>query len=292
MTRDCRIAPAAKWRAFFILGASVLPAFAAQPVQRTTDYAQVGLPDAAKVRQIVEDFQQAGIAGQYYLEFELRILPRRGDERLLQGKLWGTRNDQGAISRVSLTDAEGRERRWLMQNGPRAAAWSFAGKGVAQLGAEAWLEPLVPGVDFALFDLQMPYLYWPDHTLEKIVPLRGRPTHVFLFRPPAAFAAQNLNVSGVRVYLDTQFNAPVQTELLGRDGKVLKTLSLVDLKRVGDQMIPKSIDARNEITRDKTRFQVTGVARGLDFAPPVFQPAMLAEEVRAPAPESITPIAR
>lgn len=294
MTEETRFAPAPKWRAFFMLTAVALtlPAFAAVPVQPTTEYGQVGKPDAAKAREIVGELQQAGLAGQYYFEFELRVLPRRGEERLLQGRLWAARNDQGPITRITLIDADGRQKRWLMQNGPRAAAWSFAGNGVVQLGIEALFEPLVPAVDIALFDLQMPFIYWPDYTLEKIMPLRGRPTHVFLFRPPAAFAAQNLDVSGVRVYLDTQFNVPVQTELLGRDGRLAKTLSLIDLKRIGDQTVPKSIDVRNETTRDKTRFQVTAVAHGLEFAATVFQPAMLAEEVRAPAAESIVRLER
>ena len=283
-----------KRRAFFMLMVLVCApvGFAAQPIQRTTEYAQFAKPDAATTRRIIAEFQQAGIAGQYFLEFELRVLPRRGEERVLQGKLWGARNEQGAIARLALTDAAGQERRWLMQNGPRAAAWSFAGQGVTLLGADALCEPLVPGVDLALFDLQMPFVYWPDYTLENVVPLNGRPTHVFLFRPPATFAAQNTNISGVRVYLDTQFNAPVQTELLGADGRVAKTLSLVELKRVDGQPIPKAIDARNEVTRDKTRFLVTGIARGLEFAPTLFQPALLGEAVRAPAAETITPIAR
>src|SRR5688572_10083390 len=98
MTQNDRITPALNRRAFFMAVAFALPSFAAQPLQKTTEYGQIGLPDAAKTREIVLEFQKAGIAGQYFLEFELRILPRRGDERVLQGKLWGDRNDQGAIS--------------------------------------------------------------------------------------------------------------------------------------------------------------------------------------------------
>ena len=91
----------------------------------------------------------------------------------------------------------------------------------------------------------------------------------------------------MRAYLDTQFNAPVQTELLDARGRVLRTLSLVELQKVGAQYIAKSIDLRIEATRDKTRFQVTGAALGLEFAGPVFTPAGRADGIAPPEPGKI-----
>jgi hypothetical protein len=67
----------------------------------------------------------------------------------------------------------------------------------------------------------------------------------------------------------------------------VKTTSLVDLKRVGEQWIPKSFDVRNEVSRDKTRFEVTAVALHLEFAPTVFAPASLTEDVRPPAADRL-----
>lgn len=288
-----RFAPAKKWRAFFILAVAVSgAAFAGPgPLPVAPDLAQLRLPDAAEARRIVQHFQEIGIAGQHYLEFELRALPRRGRERIMPGKLWGGRNDRGDIWRVTLSEGAGQERRWLMQNGPGAVAWRFADDRIDQLSAGALFEPLYPGVEIAPFDLQMPFFFWPDFTLQKVERLRGRPAHVFVFRPPAALAAQYPEVTGVRAYLDTQFDAPVQTELLGREGRVLKTLSLVDLKRVDGQTLVKTVDVRNELTRDKTRFQVTGVALKQEFPRTIFEPATLAEEVRPPAAERIQRLA-
>src|SRR5688572_22004017 len=100
-----RFAPAFIRRAFFILAVSATVLNAASPgSQHLPDLAQVGIPDAAEARRIVEQFQQAGIVGQYYFEFELRVLPRRGAEKLLQGKLWGSRNEHGAILRIAIRD--------------------------------------------------------------------------------------------------------------------------------------------------------------------------------------------
>jgi hypothetical protein len=285
-----RDAPAPKWRAFFILGGFACTVFAG-PTANTSlpDYGQGAKATAAEAQKMLEQFQRAGIAGgEYFLEFDLRVLPRRGDERIFHAKLWGGHNDQGVINRIAVVDGAGEERRFLLQNGPRAAAWSFGGGKITQLAVDALFEALVPGVEITPFDLQMPFLYWPDYTVEKIVRLRGRPTQVFFFRPPPDFAKQHAGVTGVRTYLDSQYNAPVQTELIGPAGRVLKTLSLLDLKRVGDQPIVKTIDVRNEATRDKTRFQVTGAALDIELGPAIFEPGTLAEAIRPPPPERIT----
>ena len=50
--------------------------------------------------RILEDFRAKGIAGQYFLEFQLRVLPARGAERVIAGRMWGTRNAQGELTRV------------------------------------------------------------------------------------------------------------------------------------------------------------------------------------------------
>lgn len=286
-----RFAPAPKWRAFFI-SALLTGSAAAGPVpnQAPPEFPQGAKLTPPEAQKMLEQFQQAGIAGEYYLEFELRILPRHGDERTLRGKLWGGRNERGAITRIALIDGAGEERRFLLQNGRPSAAWSFAQGKITQLAGDALLAPLVPGVEISPFDLQMPFLFWPDFTVENIVRLGGRPTQVFFFRPPANFTPQPAGVTGVRAYLDTQYNAPVQTELVGEANRVLKTLSLRELKRVENQPIVKSIDVRNETTRDKTRFQVTGAALNLDLAPAIFEPGTLAEALRPPAPERIVRI--
>lgn len=291
---ESSIAPAFTWRAFFIgalLGANFA---AAAPTpganQPAGTYVQFGQPDQAEGRRVLAQFRQAGIAGEYYLEFDLRVMPRRGEEQVFHGKLWGGRNEQGAVLRVAVADASGHERRLLIQNGEQAAVWRSDSRTDAPQRVEAF-EPLVPGVELTAFELQMPYIYWPDAILESVSRVRSRPAHVFFFRSPPAWAAQHPDISGVRAYLDTQFNAPVQTELLDQHGRVLRTLSLVDLVKVGGQYIVKSIDLRNDATRDKTRFQVTAAALGLEFSRAVFEPARLAEDIHPPEAGQLTRIA-
>jgi len=287
--------PALTWRAFFIYAVlAVVPAGAGPSpgAGQPATYAQLGKPDQEEGRQVLAAFRRAGIPGQYYLQFVLRVLPRRGDERDFSGSLWGTRNAVGPVTRVAITDARGGENRLLIQNGAQPAVWLLgAGEGDKSPQVVDAFQPLIPGVELSAFELQMTYLYWPDATLEQVSRVRSRPAHVFLFKPPAAWAAEHPGISGVRAYLDTQYNVPVQTELIGQAGNVLRTLSLVDLAKVGDQYLPKTIDLRNEATRDKTRFQVTGAALGLEFSSIVFEPAQLTEKVAPPAKGKIVEIA-
>jgi hypothetical protein len=280
-------APVITRRAFFVCATLALAAHAATPPGAAPPLAQLGKPDAAEAARLIAQFRQSGIAGDYYLRFELHHLPRRGDETVYRGQLWGGRDDRGAVERVSLVDADGRERRWLLQHGEGAAVWRLAAGRAERLPAGAWFEPLVSGVELTAFDLVMPFTQWPGATVESIVRRRGRPAYAFLFRPPADFTAAHPQLATVRSYFDAQFNAPVQTELLGANGAVLKTLSLVDLKKVGEQWLPKSLDARDEATRDKTRLLVTGAALNLAFAPDALAPAALARELPAPPAESV-----
>lgn len=247
-------------------------------------YVQFGQPDQAEGARILRGFRGMGIAGDYFLEFKLRVMPRRGAEQEYKGRLWGSRGEAGPVSRVSLTTAEGMERRLLLKNGPTPAGWEWtAADGRASaLEVSSLFAPIIPGTQLTVFDLQMPYLYWEDFVFEGVSKIRGRPAHTFLLYPTPEFAAGYPGLSGVRVHLDTQFNALVQTELLDEKGQSFKSLSVLDLKKVGEQWMVKTIDLRDERSRDKTRFQVTGAALNLDFAPGVFEPEALAEAVAAP----------
>jgi hypothetical protein len=183
------------------------------------------------------------------------------------------------------------ERRFLIQNGRESAVWRWDTGGSVQLvDAASPFEPIVANTELSAFDLQMPFIYWEEFVYEGLERFRGRPAHIFIMRPPSAFAAKYPKLTGVRIHLDTQFNALVQTELLGAEDVVLKTISLVDLKKIDDQWIPKTLDVRDEKTRNKTRFDVTAVALGLEFSRILFEPAQLAEDVREPAESQMTRI--
>jgi hypothetical protein len=271
---------------FFALIGLAAPGAVAQDARYRPppSYTSGGKADQNEGAQILRGFRTAGIAGTYWLAFELRVMPRQGAERTVPGQLLGTRTGTGPVSRLTLPGAGGlaTEQRWLIQSGPQAAAWTWTGatNRTAALAAADSFQPIA-GTDLTLFDLQMPYLYWPEFVYEGVAKVRGRPAHSFVLYPPAELAAARPELTGVRVLLDTQFQALVQAELLGAKGETVKSFTVLDLKKVGEQWMLKSVDLRNHRTRDKTRFTVTGAALNLALPPEAFTPAGLAAEAPA-----------
>jgi hypothetical protein len=271
----------------------------AQPRLSPTEpgYLHLGPADQTEGGKVLTDFRQHGWGqgGAYFLEFELHVLPRRGDERVVPGRLWGGRNETGLITRIELQPGvKDVERRLLVQAGAQSSVWSWpaAAGTVTPVGRVDVFEPLA-GTDLTAFDLQMPFLDWPDFVYEGVEPLRGRPTHVFLMGPPVGSDDGWLKkglIRNVRIWLDTQFNALVQAEELDRDQQPLKAITVLDLKKVGEQWIVKAVDVRNETTRDKTQFLVTGAALDQKFPAGVFDPAHLGEPAAAPPPDQVQKI--
>lgn len=258
-------------------------ASAAVPTGPAPELAQVGKPDAEEAARILAQFRRAGVSGDFFFEFDFLARPRVGEERVFKGRLWGGGPIQGGAFRVELTDGIGAIRRLLLHRGEQAAVWRLAEGRAVKVEIADSFAPIVPGVEVSAFDLQMPFLHWPGATLEKIARVLGRPAYAYLFRTPPEVLAQHGAVTAARAYLDTQFNALTQTELIGPAGRLVKTFYLVNLKKVGEQYIPTQADYRNEVTRDKTRFQVTGAALNLRLPAGIFTPEGLAETLAPPA---------
>ncbi len=246
-------------------------------------------PDRAAALAMLDHFRRSIYAEPVYLEFELREMPRRGAEHLYHGRLWGARNDGGPVARFELDPGGGAPAHHiLVQGGPDASLWVSDGAGKVARSENALLAPLVPGVQMTPFDLQMPYLYWLDAAFAGEERVRGRAANVYALTPPSEFTAANPGVSSVRVYLDTQYDALMQSEVTGPNGRVAKTLSLLELRKVGDRWIPRDLDVRDDATRDKTRLSVTAIAIGVPADPAVFDPASLGAAAAAPAAARIT----
>jgi len=219
-----------------------------------TDYVQSGQLPPAEAQAALDQFRRSGPAQPAYLEFELRHLPRRGPATTSKGRLWISRNQEGSVVRIELEGAT----HFLIQNGPHAQVWRWT---LGRTSTVAAAEPLQAGLEITPFDLQMPFLYWPQKTGVTLSRIRGRPADVFLFAAPATAAP----LTAVRAYLDSEYHAPVQIESLGGEN-VLKTYSLLDLKNVSSQWIPKDIEVQDAFERDRSgpgaRSPVDGVRSG------------------------------
>jgi len=267
----------------FVLGALTAAVALAQSdkFNLPVDRAAPGQADQAEGGRILADFRGAGIAGDYWLAFDLRVMPRQGAERSVKGSLFGMRGPTGPLSRL-IVDGQC----WLIESGPQPEAWT-ASLGDRAEPAPASVGQAVAGTGLTVFDLQMPFLYWTDFTYEGQAKVRGRPTHSFILRPPPGYAPPSPGLSGVRVLIDAQFQAMVQAEQLGPKGGVEKTFVLLDLKKVGEQMLVKTIDVRDLRSRDKTRLVITAAALNLALPVEAFDPGNLRTAPPAVPPESI-----
>lgn len=283
---------------FATLALTAVAASAAWATPRPEPKFLGGKPDQAEGAQVLATFRTVGIQGAYWLKFELRVMPRTGDERTLDGEMFGTQGPDGPLTRLAVDDPSNKDgshlQLHLLEGGasPEAWEWSQGQRGVIPTKLE-YDQLLVPvhGTDLTPFDLLMPFLQWKDFIYEGVANVRGRPAHTFLLYPPAPLqmpATMNGPApAAVRVFLDTQFSAMTQAEWVGSDGKALKTVTVLDLKKVDEQWIVKSIDLRNHQTRAKTRLAVLAVALDLALPAETFLPKRLSDPAPAVPPEKI-----
>lgn len=276
-------------KAFFFLALSTafcghVCAQAAKNYRPIPNYVQLGTPDKKVGAQAIQEFRAKGIAGAFYLEFELTYIPRRGAAVTSQGRLWGMRIGGDNVIRISIQEGAG-ESRYLISGGSKPQAWKLdpGASAPRQLGDAEVLKPFLGGA-LSPFELQMSYVSWNDFTYEGLAKVLGRPAHSLLMYPPAGFDSGALGLTGVRVCLDTQYGALVRAEILGAEGKVMRTLSLSELKKVSEQWIVKTLEVRDETLHAKTRLAFNAAALNLDLSPSLFDPANLVESVAAPSP--------
>lgn len=254
------------------LGASVCEA---QSRRRppSTSYAPIGLPDQAEGRKILEASRQIGFGDSFYLEFELRLLPRTGPEARMPARWLGIRNVSGPMTRIEILPQDTDPEIWLVQGGDHPEIWRRGrdGRAVAVDDADA----TIAGSQVSAVDLQTPFMRWTEFTYEGMLRFRGRPTHVFLLYPPDAEAARFPSVGGVRAFIDTEFNALSQVQWVDEEGKALKTITAGSVRKVPgtDRWIVTVLDVRDERSRNKTRLVIGAAALDVPLPGELFLPA-------------------
>lgn len=260
---------------------------AARPAPK---YLQLTPPNQVEGGRILAEMRAAEPAGDYFFEFELRVLPRRGPQTRIPGRLWGGRNEGVNLARMILEvpGSDGgapTEERLLVRGGASPAAWRWTSAAPAEpvrMDGAALFTPLA-GTGLSAFELQMQFLYWPEFVYEGKTRLLDRPTDAFLLYPSAEVAAARPELSAVRVYLDPNYHALVQAELLGADGRVLKTMRMVELRKLEEVWVVRAVEIRDEVTRDKTRFVALAGGVKQSFSPVLFEPGRLPDFIKPPA---------
>jgi hypothetical protein len=228
----------------------------------------------------LEDFRQQRLAGDYVFEFQLEHKPRRARTIRFDGIMWGSWNDRGPITRFKIfsPDTGGEDSadlsvELIAQNGSEPEAWIRKSEQEAfrLVEGEALFEPILPGLLYSVFDLQMPFIYWEDFTYEGPALIgASRVAQRFLMRPPEGFVLPDDVIEGVRVSLDDTYNALWRVEVIDEDGSERSRFSVESFKKIDEQYIVKRITLTDNASRDRTTFNVEDASVGLRLDPALF----------------------
>lgn len=235
--------------------------------------------------KVLAAFRETGPVGDVVADFALTFEPYRDTTRHYEGRFFGTWIGAPRTRVVMSAQDDFPLQRWILWNGPEPRAWRWDASGEAseaqEIGSSELFSPLIPGTTLTPFDLQMPFIYWNDYAYEGTRRVKGRAAHFFLLYPPAE-DARYAAIGGVRVVLDADFNALLSAEILDPDGKELKRIAVQSFKKLNDQWIVKRIDLIDEVSRDRTRFELLAASVGPLVDPRWFRPESLSESALLP----------
>lgn len=240
--------------------------------------------DAEEGAQRLAAFREQRLEGDFCFEFELAHKPRKARTVRYQGMMWGSWNEQGPITRFrvsparSKTDAHTNSSgsvELIIQNGGTPQAWIRRSEQdvFTLIEGEALFEPILPGLLYSPFDLQMPFVYWEDFTYEGPTLVGAtRVAQQFLMKPPVASASAARGISGVRVGLDDTYNALWRIEVMDKEGEVASRFAVESFQKVQEQYIVKRITLRDYASKDRTTFNVEAASVGIALNRDLFCP--------------------
>jgi hypothetical protein len=244
--------------------------------------------DPAQGEERMAAFRNQRLEGDFVFLFTLEQIPRRGQGRVYNGSMWGSWNEKGPITRIRIepSDSNGDDNlgvEAILQNGPQPLAWVRAlPDGVfRQLQGAELFEPILKGLHYRWFDLQMPFLYWDDFDYHGSARVNGRPAHRFLLYPPNALDLPESGFDRVQLALDSGYNALLRVDLLNVDQPVA-SLRVRRFREIRGQWIVREIDLVDERSRDRAQFSVQSAAVGVVLPSSVFDPAHAAAPPRLP----------
>lgn len=261
---------------FFVLATGGYAQFPERPGVNDAKTAMERI-DAEEGARRLDAFREQRLQGDYVFEFQLEHKPRKARTVRYDGTMWGSWNEQGAITRFSIsTGASGADTdlELLVQNGRAPKAWSrqnASGDFKLIKGADLF-KPLLPGLVYSVFDLQMPFIFWDDFVYEGPALVgASRIAQRFLMIPPEGSESARQGISGVRVSLDDTYNALWRVEVLDEEGNIRSKFSVESFKKVQEQYIVKRITLIDYHSKDRTTFKVVDASVGQKLEDELFK---------------------
>ena len=241
-------------------------------------------------------FRRQRLKGDFCFEFELAHKPRQGPTIPYAGIMWGSWNESGPITRLRVFLDRPKNDEFInssqvveliIQNGVTPQAWIRCNDGsdFELIEGEELFEPIMPGLLYSPFDLQMPFVYWKDFTYEGPTLVGAtRIAQQFFMQPPALSASAQRGISGVRVSLDDTYNALWRIEVMNAENEVSSRFAVESFKKIQDQYIVKRITLTDYSSRDRTTFEVKAAAVGISLNQNLFCPvSALSIEMSVPS---------
>ncbi len=232
------------------------------------------------------EFSSSRPVADYCLDFTLTHVPRRDAESVYRGTLWGTEISADVVMRVIVKkDGDEKYSDFLLRAGKNySEIIKFENGKAVVLGDEDWLKPVCDGLIYSVFDILMPYRFWNSVSYAGAGRI-GQAVHYFDISAPKDFREKCPALRNVKVALSREFNSPVQTEIFGPEGVLLRTVTLDTFKKVDDLWIMLKIDIRDDVTRDKDKLKFTAAKLGtkLENKALIFNRAQI-EKQGAPLP--------
>jgi len=244
------------------------------------DYAPL---TADKAAEAIAGFRGYRDTADQRLRFTLTHAPRRGDETVYTGELCMTWTGDGRMVRVEIgrrDEPAAARRRYLITDGTHPAVYTLSGGRAVAADAGA-LKPLLPGLIFTPYDLQLPFVRW-DYKYRKTERFRGRRTDYFRMTPTADAAKAYPEVSRVELGFDHAYNALMRATTYDREDRALREISAETFGKIAGRWTIVEMRLRDETTRDADTLRVDTAALGITLPRAVFTPEGLA----APLPET------
>lgn len=235
--------------------------------------------DLAEGVRRIERFRHQRLDGDFRFQFELEHLPRRAKTVHFYGTLWGSWNEMGAINRFRIEPVEGyldEVVELIVQSGPYPRVWKRAGLAgnFVLLEGDALFEPVIPGIVYTPFDLQMPFVYWTEFSYQGPDRVRSRTVQQFLMYPPMDSIYRERGIASVRMGLDDVYDTLLFAEVQDASEVIISEFSVDRWKKVDGRYIVKQITLEDMGSKDRTRFIVHDATVGLNLPEQTFQPTV------------------
>lgn len=240
--------------------------------------------DSAKV---LADFRNYRVKGDQRLRFTITHAERGADDDTrYTGEMCATWGAAGMVTRLDIRP-EGKPdsalRRFLIVNGASPAVYALDDDGKPRRADADALKPLLPGLVFTPYDLQMPFIHWSDYKYRETERFRTRPTDYFVMKPGAEFKKAHPEILAVNLGFDRAYKALMRAETLDTNGDTLRDLRAESFGKIKGQWIIREMKLRDAKTRASDTLTIVSAATGLDLPASVFDPEQLA------APLPVTP---